>query len=116
MSREDEIEGGRGMSKPLETHWFLLERMQKIVDRIAPDMPIKIEITYRNEEIAWDQGGCFGRVPWACKFTIPLGHPARAALPKLNRGLAYLQSRYDLGVLAREIEPDRFGPTQNVPQ
>ncbi len=100
------------MSKPLETHWFLLERMQKIVDRIAPDMPIKVEITYQNDQIEWDAGGSFGRVPWACKFIIPLGHPARAALPKLNRGLAYLQSRYDLGVLARETEPGNFTPRQ----
>jgi hypothetical protein len=106
------------MSKPLETHWFLLERMQKIVDRIAPDMPIKVEITYPNDQIEWDQGGSFGRVTWACKFIIPLGHPARAFLPKLNRGMAYLQSRYDLGVLARETDPDSFGQyqPQGVPQ
>jgi hypothetical protein len=100
--------GLREMSKPLETHWFLLERMQRIVDRVAPDMPVRFEITYQDDQIEWDKDGSFGRVPWACKFIIPLGHPARAALPKLNRGLAYLQSRYDLGVLARETDPTSF--------
>jgi hypothetical protein len=90
------------VSKPLETHWFLLERAQRMVERIAPDMPIKVEITYRDDQIEWDRAGSFGRVPWASKIIIPLGHPARALLPRLNRGMAYLQSRYDLGVLARE--------------
>ncbi len=90
------------MSKPLETRGFLLERAQKIVERIAPDLPIRVEITYQDDQIEWDRDGCFGRVPWACKIIIPLGHPARAFLPKLNRGMAYLQTRYDLGVLDRE--------------
>lgn len=96
------------MSKPLETYWFLLERIRKIVERIAPDMPIKVEITFQNDQIEWDKDGSFGRVCWACKIIIPLGHPARAFLPKLNRGMAYLQSRYDLGVLARETELSSF--------
>ena len=92
------------MSKPLETHSFLMERAQKIVARIAPDMPIKVAITYRDDDVQWDKEHTFGRVPWACKIVIPLGHPARAFLPKLNRGMAYLQSRYDLGVLAPGVE------------
>ena len=90
------------MSKPLETRLFLLERARKIVERIAPDMPIKVEITYQDDQIEWDKDGSFGRVPWTGKIIIPLGHPARAFLPKLNRGMAYLQTRYDLGVLDRE--------------
>ncbi len=96
------------MSKPLETRSFLLERAQQIVERIAPDMPIKVEIIFQHDQIEWDKDGSFGRVPWACKVIIPLGHPARAFLPKLNRGMAYLQSRYDLGVLAREADPNEL--------
>lgn len=92
------------MSKPLETHSFLMERAQKIIARIAPDMPVKIAITYSDDQVQWDKDRSFGRVPWACKVIIPLGHPARAFLPKLNRGMAYLQSRYDLGVLAPGVE------------
>jgi hypothetical protein len=92
------------MSKPLETHAFLMERAQKIVSRIAPDMPIKIAITYQDDQVQWDKDCTFGRVHWDCKVIIPLGHPARAFLPKLNRGMAYLQSRYDLGVLAPQVE------------
>ena len=90
------------MSKPLEAHWYLLERAQKIVERIAPDMPIKVQITYQDEQIEWDKDGSFGRVPWTWRVIIPLGHSARAFLPKINRGMAYLQARYDLGILARE--------------
>ena len=67
-------------------------------------MPIKVEIAYQEDQIQWDKDGSFGRVPWTSKLFIPLGHPARAFLPKLNRGMAYLQSRYDLGVLARETD------------
>ena len=51
------------MSKPLETRLFLLERARKIVERIAPDMPIKVEITYQDDQIEWDKDGSFGRVP-----------------------------------------------------
>lgn len=87
------------MSKPLESHWFLQERAQRLVERFAPDVPIGIAIVYNDDEIEWDKDCRFGRVPWDCKFTIPLGHPARAALPKLNRAIAALRARYDLGVL-----------------
>jgi len=105
------------MSKPIETQAFLMERAQKIVTRIAPEMPIKIAITYRDDQIQWDKDQSFGRVSWDCKVIIPLGHPARAFLPKLNRGMAYLQSRYDLGILAPGVaQQAERRPSNDAPQ
>jgi hypothetical protein len=87
------------MARALQPHWFLQERAQRVVERLAPDMPISAAIIYKDEEIEWDKECNFGRVSWTCKFIIPLGHPARALLPKLNRAIALLRARYDLGVL-----------------
>ncbi len=67
-------------------------------------MPIKVAIMYRDEDIEWDEACDFGRVSWSFNIVIPLGHPARAFLPKLKRGMTYLQSRYDLGVVAAKAE------------
>ena len=87
------------MSKVLETHWYLQERAQKLVERLAPDFPIRVAIIYENDKIEWDKECSFGRVSWNCNFIIPLGHPARAVLPKLNRAITRLRERYDLGVV-----------------
>jgi hypothetical protein len=88
------------MSKPLESRWFLQARAQRVIERLAPDLPVKAAIVYKDDEIEWDQECRFGRVSWTCNFIIPLGHPARALLPKLNRAIAPLRARYDLGVIA----------------
>ena len=87
------------MSKVLATHWYLQERAQKLAERLAPDMPIRVAIIYKDDQIEWDKECRFGRVSWICNFIIPLGHPARAFLPKLNRAMAPLRARYDLGVI-----------------
>ena len=92
------------MSKPLESHWFIRERAQRLVERFAPDVPISFAIVYKDDEIEWDQDCHFGRVSWDCKFTMPLGHPARANLPRLNRAIATLRARYDLGVLHDQLD------------
>jgi hypothetical protein len=90
----------------MQKHLRALWELQAIADvetcRLAPNLPIVPCIQWDDEAIVWDEE-CegLGRVPWYCGFLVPVSHPARALLPKLNGTMAAWQARYELALTCR---------------
>jgi hypothetical protein len=90
------------MQKRLRALWELQAIANAEIGKLAPDLPIVPFIQWDDEAIVWDeecQG--LGRVPWRCCFFVPVGHPARILLPKLNGMMAAWQARYELALTCR---------------
>jgi hypothetical protein len=90
------------MPKPLRPHWFLQDKVDQEVARVAPHLPITPVVQNDDEQIIWDEE-CdgLGRVSWTCGYFIPPDHPARALVPMLDAAVAPLQKLYDLGLTCR---------------
>lgn len=83
-------------------------RLQAIVDaevaRLTSDCRMVAQIEYSPEKVQWDdECDGVGRALWRCTFLFPPNDPTmRAFIPILDKAIAPLEARYDLG-LTRDV-------------